>query len=177
MKQIDREEYNLEKNKFTKEVETLNETIVTLNKNLTEKDFIIENLQRKYELEMEKNDKFQKALFANNSNDHSININKKDSVSNSAIASNEISDETIEEMYQQQEIHQDFALINGGNNNELMIATSVREKHELEIIKTIPIGKEMKVLQMELTKANDQIKFYEEKANTEHNENTILKNR
>lgn len=177
MKQIDREEYNLEKNKFTKEVETLNETIVTLNKNLTEKDFIIENLQRKYELEMEKNEKFQKALFANNSNDHSININKKDSVSNSAIVSNEISDETIEEMYQQQEIHQDFALINGGNNNELMIATSVREKHELEIIKTIPIGKEMKVLQMELTKANDQIKFYEEKANTEHNENTILKNR
>lgn len=184
--QIDREGYNFEKNKLMKDIETLNETIFTLNENLTTNNFKIEELQRKYDLELEKNLNLQKTLFTNNNNDHNNIINKNKinnnnniiiNHSNQAIVTNEISDETIEEMYQQQQIQQDFTLINGGNNNELLMATSVREKHELEIIKTIPIGNEMNVLQSELTRAKDQIKYYEEKANTYSSENVLLKNR
>lgn len=179
--QSEREQFHLERNKLIKEIDALNETILSLNDSLQSKELEKHQLKVKYDRELER-------IVKNNNKTNQ----KKESIDNedNANAKDEITDETIEEMYQQEQ-SQDHELKlfnngngqmngkegNGGDDNELLMATSVREKHELEIIKTIPVGKEIKVLQMELTRAKDQLRYYEEKANNEDSEKTVLRNR
>lgn len=192
--QTEREQTNTQKTQLMKDIESLNEKIIAINDNLTAIELEKQQYKIKYELELKKNENLlQKtnAIHDINTNNNAKMLNKTDTENienmdnvndmNDTMTTNEITDETIEEMYQQQQTQQEFTLTNGGNSHELLMATSVREKHELEIIKTIPVGGRdhhmNNVLQMELNRAKEQLQYYEQKANTDSNETQLLRNR